>query len=138
MSFTASAQSRSAEDVAIRASLDEGVNAWNRGDLDAFATGYKNSPDILFIGSKISRGYAAMVARYHEAYSTREKMGALSYSDVEVQPLGPGFATATGKFHLQRTAAGGGDAGGSWMLVFEKTAQGWKIVRDVTIAAAKP
>lgn len=130
-SFTA------ADESAIRAVFARQAVDWNRGDLDAFATGYKNSPDILFIGSTISRGYAGMLERYRTVFSTREKMGTLTYSDIEVQPLDARFATATGKFRLERTAAGGGDAGGSYMLVFEKTPQGWKIIRDVTIPAAK-
>ena len=37
----------------IRAVLDKQAADWNRGDLEAFATGYKNSPDILFMGSPI-------------------------------------------------------------------------------------
>ena len=131
------ANSMVADDSAIRAVLAQQAVDWNRGDLDAFATGYKNSPDILFIGSKVSRGYSQMLERYRTAYSTREKMGTLTYSDLEVQPLDDQFATVTGRFHLERTAAGGGDASGSYLLVFEKTAQGWKIVRDVTIPAAK-
>ena len=126
-----------ADDSAIRQVLAKQAVDWNSGDLDAFATGYKNSPDVLFIGSKISRGYSQMLERYRTAYSTREKMGTLTYSDLEVQPLDERFATVTGRFHLERTAAGGGEASGSYMLVFEKTAQGWKIVRDVTIPAAK-
>src|SRR5215469_1346225 len=129
-SFTA------ADGSAIRAVFAQQAMDWNRGDMEAFATGYKNSPDILFIGSSISRGYAGMLERYHTVFNTREKMGTLTYSDVEVQPLDERFATATGKFHLERTAAGGGNAGGSYLLVFEKTPQGWKIVRDVTIPAA--
>ncbi len=129
--------SMSADESAIRAVFDQQAVDWNRGDLDAFATGYKNSPDILFIGSNISRGYAGMLERYRTVFSTREKMGTLTYSAIEVQPLDGRFATATGKFHLERTAAGGGDASGSYMLVFEKTAQGWKIIRDVTIPAPK-
>jgi uncharacterized protein (TIGR02246 family) len=123
--------------AAIRASFDKQAADWNRGDLDAFATCYKDSPDILFIGSKISRGYAQMLERYRTVYSTPEKMGTLNFSGVEVQPLDNHFATATGRFHLKRTAAGGGDADGSYMLVFEKTPQGWKIVRDVTIPSPK-
>ena len=126
-----------ADESAIRAVFAQQAVDWNRGDLNAFATGYKDSPDILFIGSTISRGYAGMLERYRAIFSTREKMGTLTYSDIEVQPLDARFATATGKFHLQRTAAGGGDAGGSYMLVFEKIPQGWKIIRDVTIPAAK-
>jgi len=131
------ANSKAADDSAIRAVLAQQAVDWNRGDLDAFAAGYKNSSDILFIGSKISRGYSQMLDRYRTAYSTREKMGTLTYSNLEVQPLDVKFATVTGRFHLERTAAGGVDASGSYLLVFEKTAQGWKIVRDVTIPAAK-
>ena len=123
--------------AAIRASFDQQAATWNRGDLTEFATAYKNSPDILFIGSKVSRGYAQMLERYRTVYPTKEKMGTLTFSDVEVQPLDDRFATATGKFHLARTPAGGGDASGSYMLVFEKTQQGWKIVRDVTIPSPK-
>ena len=133
----AQTNSTTAQDSAIRAVLAQQAVDWNSGDLDAFATGYKNSPDILFIGSNISRGYSQMLERYRAVYSTHEKMGTLTYSDIEVQPLDENFATATGRFHLERTAAGGGEASGTYLLVFEKTPQGWKIVRDVTIPAAK-
>jgi hypothetical protein len=115
---------------AIRAVLDKQVVDWNRGDLDAFATGYKNSPDILFMGSKISRGYTQMLDSYRKSYSTKEKMGTLSFTGLEVQPLDTNFATVTGNFHLERTAAGGGNADGYFLLVFEKTPSGWKIIRD--------
>jgi uncharacterized protein (TIGR02246 family) len=126
----------SATEKAVQALFDKQAADWNRGDLDTFATCYKNSPEILFVGAKkVSRGYAEMLARYHAQYPTREAMGTLTFSDVEVQPLDARFATATGKFHLKRTEAGGGDASGSYMLVLEKTTEGWKIVRDVTMAA---
>jgi len=105
---------------------------WNRGDLDAFATGYKNSPDILFMGRTIRHGYAQMLAGYRKSYPTRAAMGTLSFSALEVQPLDGHFATVTGRFHLERTAAGGGDASGYYLLVVEKTPAGWKIVRDAT------
>jgi ketosteroid isomerase-like protein len=117
---------------AIRAVLDKQVVDWNRGDMDAFATGYKNSPDILFIGSRMNRGYAQMLDGYRKAYSTKDKMGVLSFTGLEVQPLDERFATVTGNFHLERTAAGGGNADGYFLLVFEKTPDGWKIIRDDT------
>jgi ketosteroid isomerase-like protein len=122
---TASAQ-------AIRAVLDKQVVDWNRGDMEAFAKGYKNSPDILFIGAKISRGYAQMLDTYRKNYSTKETMGVLNFSELEVQPLDEHFATVTGNFHLERTASGGGNADGHFLLVFEKTPDGWKVVRDDT------
>jgi ketosteroid isomerase-like protein len=122
---------------AIRAVLDKQVVDWNRGDLDAFAAGYKNSPDILFMGSKISRGYAQMLDRYRKGYATKEKMGTLSFTGLEVQPLDERFATVTGTFHLERTSDGGGNADGYFLLVFEKTPAGWKIVRDATTVPPK-
>jgi uncharacterized protein (TIGR02246 family) len=135
------AQGSSQDDQQIRALLDKQAADWNRGDIDAFATGYKDSPDILFMGSPIDKGYAAMVARYHKAFPTREKMGTLTFSEVEVQPLDERFATVTGRFHLERTSAGGGNADGYYLLVMEKTVGGWKAIRDATTnlpkAAAK-
>ena len=122
---------------AIRAMLDQQVIDWNRGDLDAFATGYKNSPDILFMGPRISRGYAQMLDKYRNGYATKEKMGTLSFTALEVQPLDERFATVTGNFHLERTSAGGGNADGYFLLVVEKTPAGWKIIRDATTVPPK-
>jgi ketosteroid isomerase-like protein len=126
------AQNAAPVDQAIRAVLGKQVVDWNRGDLDAFATGYKNSSDILFIGSRISRGYAQMLDSYRKGYPTKEKMGVLSFTGLEVQPLDARFATVTGNFHLERTSDGGGNADGYFLLVFEETPGGWKIVRDDT------
>lgn len=120
--------------AAIKKLLTDQAADWNRGDLQAFAQGYKHAPDILFMGgSSIRRGYEGMLARYKENYPTRERMGQLTFTELEVQPLGPGFATTTGHFHLERSAAGGGNADGVFLLVLEQTRRdGWKIVRDDT------
>jgi ketosteroid isomerase-like protein len=119
---------------AIRAVLEKSAVDWNRGDLDAFATSYKNSPDILFIGRTIHHGYADMLATYKSSYGTAAKRGTLTFSQLEVQPLDTRFATVTGHFHLERTAPGGGNANGYFLLVFEHTSSGWKIIRDDTTA----
>ena len=124
--------------ASIRAMMQKSADDWNRGDLDAFATSYKNSPDILFIGRNTRRGYSQMLAGYKSGYPTREKMGTLSFSDLQVQPLDAKFVTTTGKFHLERTAAGGGNADGYFLLVIENTPAGWKIVRDDTTALPAP
>jgi ketosteroid isomerase-like protein len=120
------------EAPAIFAMMNKSADDWNRGDLDAFATSYKNSPDILFIGRRISRGYAQMLATYKASYPTPEKMGRLTFTQLEVQPLDARFASVTGHFHLERSAAGGGNDNGYFFLVLEKTLAGWKIVRDDT------
>src|SRR3984885_1799267 len=94
MTFTMFVQAQNTPTAqAIRSVLDKQVVDWNRGDLESFATGYKNSPDILFMGSKISRGYAQMLETYRKGYSTKEKMGTLNFANLEVQPLDEHFAT---------------------------------------------
>lgn len=118
--------------AAIRAVLDKQAVDWNRGDLDTFATGYKNSPDILFVGQTVHRGYAQMLETYKRHYPNRAAMGTLSFTNIDVQPLDDRFATVTGDFHLERTAAAGNDVDGYYLLVFEKTVEGWKIVRDAS------
>jgi len=122
----------------IKAMMDKSAADWNRGDIDAFATAYKNSPDILFMGATIQHGYAAMVARYKQAYPNKATMGTLTFSRIEVQPLDERFATVTGRFHLERTGDGGGNDDGYYLLVVEKTKDGWKIVRDDSSELPKP
>jgi ketosteroid isomerase-like protein len=106
--------------------------AWNDGDLDAYAKGYKNSPDTIFIGKQISRGYAQMLEDYKHNYPTKASMGTLGFSELEVHPLSDTFAVCLGKYHLDRSKKEGGPADGSFSLVLEKTADGWKIVLDHT------
>jgi ketosteroid isomerase-like protein len=134
----AAQKASSAEDSGVRAVLAKQAIDWNRGDLDAFAAGYKNSPDILFIGSTVRRGYDGMIASYRKNYPNKAAMGVLTFSNVEVHPLDARFATVLGNFHLERTAAGGGNADGYYSLVMEKPAAGWKIVLDHTTAATPP
>ena len=138
VSISAWATTESAETQAIVAMLNKQAVDWNRGDLNAFATGYKDSPGILFMGRTIRRGYDQMLEGYRKSFPTRDAMGTLTFSNLEVQPLDEHFATVTGRFHLERTAAGGGDAGGYYLLVVEKTPSGWKIVRDATTSDPPP
>ena len=137
-SATAEGTAKPAEKDAILAMLNKQAVDWNRGDLEAFATGYKNSPDILFMGRTIRRGYDQMLAGYRKSFPTKDAMGTLTFSNLEVQPLDEHFATVTGRFHLERTAAGGGNAGGYYLLVMEKTPSGWKIIRDDTTGDPPP
>ncbi len=132
--FCAGATSRAqADDLAeapIRQVLETQVAAWNSGDLYNFARGYKDSPDTLFIGKDISRGYTDMLARYKATYPNKDAMGTLSFTNLEIHSLDLKYAVAIGKFHLERTKAAGGDANGVFSLIFEKTPLGWKIILD--------
>lgn len=106
--------------------------AWNAGDLPGYVKGYKDSPDTLFIGKQVSKGYAEILADYKHDYPTTASMGTLGFSELEVHPLSETFAVCIGKFHLDRSKREGGSADGIFSLIFEKTDQGWKIVVDHT------
>jgi ketosteroid isomerase-like protein len=138
LTFAVALPAQAPADSAIRAMMLKSVDDWNRHDLDAFATCYKNSPDILFIGHRVSRGYDQMLATYKSVYGTPEKMGTLTFTQLETQPLDARFATVTGHFHLERSTAGGGNADGYFLLVVEHTPAGWKIVRDDSTSLPPP
>jgi uncharacterized protein (TIGR02246 family) len=115
----------------IRAMLKNSEAAWNRGDLAVFASDYEDAPATTFIGREVTHGgVAAILARYQRGYPTADARGTLAYSEIEVRPLGEGYALAHGKFTLKRTPAGGGDATGRFTLVLRRTASGWKIIHD--------
>jgi ketosteroid isomerase-like protein len=106
--------------------------AWNKGDIDGFAQGYKNDPETLFVTRVVSHGYAGLIAEYHQNYPSRAAMGTLAFSELEVHRLDDNFAVCIGKYRLDRSKKDGGNAEGLFSLVFEKTDQGWKIVVDHT------
>src|SRR4051794_6357663 len=83
--------------TAIRAELAREAGAWNRGDLDGFLAGYERAATTTMIGSKDPlRGWDAIAAMYRNKYGERARMGQLTFSDLEVRPLGGGFALAIG------------------------------------------
>jgi uncharacterized protein (TIGR02246 family) len=106
--------------------------AWNRGDLEAFAQTYKDSPDTLLISGSVSRGYASLVDAYRKNYPDRAAMGTLSFSELEAHPLDERFAVVVGRFNVERSKKEGGNTQGIFSLVLEKTAKGWKIIVDHT------
>lgn len=119
-----------APEDAIRQVLTDQASAWNRGDIVTFMRGYDDSPQTTFMGKSIEHGFAMILARYQHSYSSPEAMGHLDFSDINVRMLGEDHAVVTGRFHLTRTQAGGGDASGVYSLVFEKKPSGWKIILD--------
>jgi uncharacterized protein (TIGR02246 family) len=116
----------------VKQVLTEQQAAWNRGDVKAFMAGYDNSPSTTFVGKSVTHGWQNVMDHYLAVYDTREKMGRLEFSDLDVRVLDEATAVVTGRFHLTRTEAAGGDASGVYSLVFRRGAGGWKIVLDHT------
>ena len=107
-------------------------DAWNAGDLAAYASAYKDSPDTLFVGHQILRGYSTLLEDYRRNYPTKESMGTLNFTGLEIHPLSDTLALCVGGYHLDRSKKAGGSAEGLFSLVLEKTPQGWKILFDHT------
>ena len=113
----------------IRKLLQDSEKAWNRGDLVTFASLYDEK--ATFIGREVTHGGPdAIIARYKRSYPNREAMGTLTFSEVDVRPLGDGYALANGKWSLKRAPTGGGDASGRFTLVLRKMPAGWRIIHD--------
>jgi hypothetical protein len=51
------AQSPSADEQQIRATISAQTAAWNRGDIPGFMQAYEDSPQTTFIGSTVRKGF---------------------------------------------------------------------------------
>ena len=119
--------------AAIRAVLEAQRDAWNRGDIEGYMDGYARSADTVFVsGDNVTHGWQTVLDHYKKGYDSREKMGVLTFSDLEITPLGKDTATVIGRWHLQRAKD---EPHGRFTLIFRKTKQGWKIIHDHTSSA---
>lgn len=118
---------------AIRAVMDAQVAAWNRGDIDGFMDGYWRSDETIFIsGDSVTRGWQTVLDRYKKGYDTREKMGTLSFTEIEIKPVDKDMAVVVGRWQLARS---GDTPRGRFTLIFRRTKNGWRIVHDHTSSA---
>ena len=116
--------------VAIRAILNAQRDAWNRGDIEGYMDGYDRSEKTVFIsGDNVTRGWQTVLERYKKNYDTREKMGVLTFSDLEITLLGADSATVLGRWSLKRA---NDEPHGRFTLIFKRTNKGWRIVHDHT------
>lgn len=128
----AAEQPDSTTNAEIRSVLTAQEQAWNRGDIDAFTNGYAKSADTIFVGSDFQRGWQNVRDRYAKVYDSREKMGALSFSDVKVTLLSSDSALVFGQWQLQRAK----DKPHGWStLIMRKLPEGWRIVHDHSSSA---
>ena len=115
---------------AIKSVLFAQQAEWNAGDIDKFMTGYWKSPRARFVsGDKITTGWVETLTRYHARYPTREKMGKLEFSDLDVNMLGPDSALVVGRWKLLRA---GDTPHGVFTLTFRRIDGAWVIVVDHT------
>ena len=118
----------------IRAVLEAQQEAWNRGDLAGFMQGYWTSERTQFVGpSGINRGWQAVYDRYQKAYPNRDAMGKLTFSKLEITPMGNDYAYALGEWRLDRAAD---QPDGVFTVILRRFPGGWRIIHDHTSPAA--
>ncbi len=122
-------------DASLNSLLEQQQAAWNRGDVDAFMQGYWHSEQTTFSGTNgVTRGWDAVLARYHRNYPDRAAMGHLEFSHLEITPLCKDAALILGQWHLNRDKP----VGGVFTLVAKRLPEGWRIVHDHTDAVSTP
>ncbi len=117
----------------ILAVLEAQASAWNRGDIDAYMNGYARGDATEFVGGDtLTRGWQTVRDRYAQKYDNREKMGTLTFSEIDVKQLSGDAALVSGRWHLDRNED---QPHGRFTLVFRKLPEGWRIVHDHSSSA---
>lgn len=103
--------------------------AWNRGDIDEFMQGYWNSDKLVFVSSRVTRGWRPTLENYKKSYPNKEAMGMLTFSDLETTVISKDAAVVLGSWALRRASD---NPKGKFTLIFRKFKEGWRIVHDHT------
>jgi ketosteroid isomerase-like protein len=116
------------DETAIRDAMSDQEKAWDAGDIPGFMKGYSDS--VCFISKKgRTCGKEGVTANYIKSYPDKATMGDLFFDGLEVLPAGGNHAWVTGRWQLFRVAD---TVGGGFSLLWEREAQGWRILRDHT------
>lgn len=116
--------------AAITAVIDAQRDAWNKGDIAGYMRGYDESDQTVFVsGDTVTRGWKTVLERYKNRYDSRDKMGQLEFSDLEITMLGKDSAVVLGRWLLKRS---NDEPHGRFTLIFKKTKVGWRIILDHT------
>ncbi len=116
--------------MAIQKVMDEQIIAWNKGDVEGFMQGYWKSEELIFVsGDNVRRGWQTVTDNYKKSYNTREKMGVLSFTGLEITILGKDSAKVLGSWKVEHKPK---DDQGKFTLIFRKFKEGWRIIHDHT------
>ena len=113
----------------IQAMLTETVDAWNRGDLDAFLESYATGPSTVRVfQSGPVTGMEAIRSGYVAHFDGSQPRDSLQFEDLTVRTFPPLVAVATLRYVMK---SGDEIRPLGWAtLVLRRTGEGWRIVHD--------
>ena len=120
----------------VRAVLSRQQEAWNAGELERFMEDYWDSDELTFFSEgNVTKGYAGLQERYRKDYKSEGKeMGTLTFSDLDVTPMGASHATARGRW---KVVTSNETVDGLFTLALYRFRDGWKITHDHTSESKK-
>jgi uncharacterized protein (TIGR02246 family) len=116
---------------AIEAEMERTARGWNTGDMDLFLSIYSPSRQTSFVTETgLLRGVPALAAMYRDAYDFDDaaKRGTLSFERLDFRPLGPSHALYIARYNV--AVPGAAPATGVTSLVWERYAEGWRVIAD--------
>jgi uncharacterized protein (TIGR02246 family) len=117
---------------AIRARMDAAIDAWNRGDLEGYLEGYRDSEETrMASGSQVIRGKDAIARGFRARYTTSAAMGTFEHSGMEVELLGEADALV---FARWRHTVDHTVHQGVFTVHLRKIGDDWYVVSDHTSA----
>jgi uncharacterized protein (TIGR02246 family) len=115
---------------AVAAVLERQVQAWNRGDLEGFASAY--AEDAAFVSpTGLTRGRQAVLDRYRKRYPDKAAMGKLSLEVLETRLADVQGASVVARWMLAYTDKPA--ASGLTLLVLRPRGDTWEIVQDASM-----
>jgi len=114
--------------AAIKAVFDTTAAGWNRGELPVYLSAYVDSATAM--GSTgLVRGVSGIEGQMRAGFwRTGRPLQVLSYDHLEIRPIGPDQAIATGQYIL--TGGGRPDRIGWFTTIWVRTPHGWRMVHD--------
>ncbi|MDO3640589.1 MAG: YybH family protein [Mucilaginibacter sp.] len=123
--FAAKAQDATKE---LTDAMNNSAEEWNKGHLDTFISLYDASATMMFPTGPV--GMDGIKNLYQKSYFKPDGLPKqnLKYTDIKVRMLGNDYALMTGGFTLYGNNLP--ERSGRYSLVWQHTANGWKILHD--------
>jgi uncharacterized protein (TIGR02246 family) len=119
--------------TAVMAALQDSAAGWNAGDLDRFLAVYADAPTTTYVtATGLAHGKVEIASHYRVYFGGPKdaERGKLSFEPLDFRLLDPTHALLIARYSVTPAGTRTEAWSGPTSLVFEKRAEGWKIVAD--------